>query len=119
MQRAAHECSTCNNNKITTCYDVLSRREERSAQSDCYRIIRVNPPFLMPVAPYAVSLLVRVAPYAVTAPDYRLAPWHFLNFFPDPHGHGSFRPTFVKSLPAPPIALPAIALDSDELFPPT
>src|SRR5579863_9836836 len=22
------------------------------------------------------------------------APWHFLNFFPDPHGQGSFRPTF-------------------------
>ncbi len=22
------------------------------------------------------------------------APWHFLNFFPEPHGHRSFRPTF-------------------------
>src|SRR5947207_2388626 len=22
------------------------------------------------------------------------APWHFLYFFPEPHGHGSLRPTF-------------------------
>ena len=25
------------------------------------------------------------------------APWHFLNFFPDPQGHGSLRPTFGAS----------------------
>jgi len=26
------------------------------------------------------------------------APWHFLNFFPDPHQHGSFRPiSFSRS----------------------
>src|SRR5439155_19572614 len=25
------------------------------------------------------------------------APWHFLNFFPLPHGHGSLRPTFGSS----------------------
>ena len=24
---------------------------------------------------------------------HALAPWHFLYFFPEPHGHGSFRPT--------------------------
>src|SRR5262249_58962406 len=24
-------------------------------------------------------------------------PWHFLYFFPDPHGHGSFRPIFSAS----------------------
>src|SRR5215211_5938536 len=24
---------------------------------------------------------------------HRPTPWHFLYFFPDPHGHGSFRPT--------------------------
>lgn len=24
-------------------------------------------------------------------------PWQFLNFFPDPHGHGLLRPTFAKS----------------------
>jgi hypothetical protein len=24
---------------------------------------------------------------------YLPTPWHFLYFFPDPHGHGSFRPT--------------------------
>src|SRR5687768_12095263 len=28
---------------------------------------------------------------------YRFAPWHFLNFFPEPHGHGSFRPTLDQS----------------------
>src|SRR5262245_12402021 len=28
---------------------------------------------------------------------YKLAPWHFLNFLPEPHGHGSFRPTFDQS----------------------
>src|SRR3954470_20959833 len=57
----------------------------------------------------------------------RLAPWHFLNFFPDPHGHGSFRPTLLQSVgpevpgtPAtPPTAPPAIALLSDELLLPT
>src|SRR3954471_14538156 len=26
-----------------------------------------------------------------------LAPWHFLYFLPDPHGHGSLRPTFGSS----------------------
>src|SRR5512146_2242312 len=25
---------------------------------------------------------------------YAAAPWHFLYFFPDPHGQGSLRPTF-------------------------
>ena len=56
--------------------------------------------------------------------SYRLAPWHFLNFFPDPHGHGSLRPTLDQSaLPAaPPPAIPgtgvaAIALLNDEDFP--
>src|SRR6476661_4894340 len=34
---------------------------------------------------------------AGTRDDYRFAPWHFLNFFPDPHGHGSFRPTVDQS----------------------
>jgi hypothetical protein len=31
--------------------------------------------------------------------DYRLrgSPWQSLNFFPDPHGHGAFRPTLEKS----------------------
>src|SRR6186713_240062 len=28
---------------------------------------------------------------------YRFAPWHFLNFLPEPQGHGSFRPTFDQS----------------------
>src|ERR1700747_19897 len=26
-----------------------------------------------------------------------VAPWHFLNFFPDPQGQGSLRPTFDQS----------------------
>src|SRR5207249_4821782 len=26
------------------------------------------------------------------------APWHFLYFFPDPQGQGSFRPTFAPTL---------------------
>jgi len=26
------------------------------------------------------------------------APWHFLNFLPLPHGHGSLRPTSFKAL---------------------
>ena len=57
---------------------------------------------------------------------YKFAPWHFLNFFPDPHGHGSLRPTLLQSpvLPTGPPAIPgtaagAIALLSDELLPPT
>src|SRR5688572_12882408 len=29
------------------------------------------------------------------------APWHFLNFFPEPHGHGSLRPTLLQSPPPP------------------
>jgi hypothetical protein len=24
-------------------------------------------------------------------------PWHFLYFFPEPHGHGSLRPTFAPA----------------------
>jgi hypothetical protein len=42
--------------------------------------------------------------YAITAP------WHFLNFFPDPHGHGSLRLTLLQSAPAgaPPGAPPEI-----------
>src|SRR4051812_18093636 len=28
---------------------------------------------------------------------YSVAPWHFLNFLPDPHGQGSFRPTVDQS----------------------
>src|SRR5436190_24120916 len=28
---------------------------------------------------------------------YAAAPWHFLYFFPLPHGHGSFLPTFGSS----------------------
>src|SRR5581483_12127399 len=28
---------------------------------------------------------------------YAAAPWHFLNLRPLPHGHGSFRPTLLKS----------------------
>lgn len=28
----------------------------------------------------------------------RYAPWHFLNFLPDPHQHGSLRPSFSCSL---------------------
>ena len=29
-----------------------------------------------------------------------VAPWHFLNFFPDPHGQGSLRPTVDQSIGA-------------------
>ena len=29
--------------------------------------------------------------------DHIDAPWHFLNFLPEPHGHGSLRPTDVQS----------------------
>src|SRR3954463_15995020 len=28
---------------------------------------------------------------------YSVAPWHFLNFLPEPHGQGSFRPTVDQS----------------------
>src|SRR3954467_14527083 len=31
------------------------------------------------------------------SPPYIEAPWHFLNFFPEPHGHGSLRPTVDQS----------------------
>src|SRR2546423_15671711 len=30
-------------------------------------------------------------------PPHAAAPWHFLYFFPLPHGHGSLRPTFGSS----------------------
>jgi len=43
-------------------------------------------------------------PYLVTATGqlpafegYAAAPWHFLYFFPLPHGHGSLRPTPAKA----------------------
>src|SRR5215207_11021237 len=39
--------------------------------------------------------------------SHRDAPWHFLNFFPDPHGQGSLRPTFVQSTGA--VAAPEVA----------
>src|SRR5215211_527676 len=29
--------------------------------------------------------------------DHIVAPWHFLNFLPEPQGHGSFRPTADQS----------------------
>src|SRR5215204_5932677 len=45
-------------------------------------------------------------PIRVPRPQ-RDAPWHFLNFFPDPHGQGSFRPTFVQSTGA--VAAPEVA----------
>ena len=31
---------------------------------------------------------------------YTIAPWHFLNFFPLPHGQGSLRPTPAYGLAA-------------------
>src|SRR6266550_3714983 len=34
--------------------------------------------------------------------DQSVAPWHFLNFLPDPHGHGSLRPTLLQSVAPPP-----------------
>src|SRR5688500_17572628 len=40
-------------------------------------------------------------PACMCFPELRLCydavPWHFLNFFPDPHGQGSLRPTFDQS----------------------
>src|SRR5688572_24831457 len=29
------------------------------------------------------------------SPNQAVAPWHFLNFLPEPHGHGSLRPTLA------------------------
>ena len=40
---------------------------------------------------------VRVAARLVVRAGARHAPWHFLNFFPDPHGQGSLRPTLGDS----------------------
>src|SRR5262249_53929330 len=37
------------------------------------------------------------SPYPGLFSPQRLAPWHFLNFFPEPQGHGSFRPTVDQS----------------------
>jgi RNA polymerase sigma factor (sigma-70 family) len=37
----------------------------------------------------------RARPDAPRDGDYPHGPWHFLNFFPLPHGHGSFRPTLL------------------------
>src|SRR6185436_17703142 len=34
------------------------------------------------------------APLGTAKLDHALVPWHFLNFFPLPHQHGSFRPSF-------------------------
>src|SRR5438270_12545635 len=38
---------------------------------------------------------------------YTFTPWHFLNFFPDPHGHGSFRPTVDQSVPGGGVPFPS------------
>src|SRR5688500_9387959 len=44
---------------------------------------------------------------------YTPVPWHFLNFLPEPHGHGSLRPTFDQSplAPAPPVGDAAGLMD--------
>src|ERR1019366_4791364 len=53
-------------------------------------------------------------------PCYFSAPWHFLNFFPLPQGHGSLRPTFspvrrcVGWLASPPPAI--VAASSSRCF---
>src|SRR5260370_1344077 len=56
-------------------------------------------------------LLIRCLIYPSGGPSYR--PWHFLNFLPLPHQHGSFRPSFPAgtgaALPSPPLGLPAVA----------
>src|SRR5437773_10409234 len=74
---------------------------------------------LVPLAPFLNSLgmtgLARPRPTI-----YAVRPQQFLYFFPLPHGHGSFRPTFGKERrigrsidtspdPSPSIATPAIA----------
>src|SRR5687767_6744197 len=43
-----------------------------------------------PVPPDAPPLAIGEA---AAAPAQALAPWHFLNFLPDPHQHGSLRPS--------------------------
>src|SRR4030095_12393103 len=45
--------------------------------------------------------------YLAVMRSYRFTPWHFLNFFPDPHGHGSFRPTVDQSVPGGGVPLPS------------
>src|SRR5512137_1098220 len=57
-------------------------------------------------------------------PSYCPAPWHFLYFFPLPHGHGSLRPTSaygsllslttVAIAPPPPATAAACAIASGE-----
>src|SRR6185295_2084588 len=42
-------------------------------------------------------LLMRKRPTDVGLSSHAAAPWHFLYFFPLPHGHGSFLPTFGSS----------------------
>ena len=38
--------------------------------------------------------MLRPSPPDIYIPSlYAVAPWHFLNFLPLPHGQGSFRPT--------------------------
>src|SRR5215211_3707840 len=36
-------------------------------------------------------------PWVTGRADHAAAPWHFLYFFPLPHGQGSLRPTFGSS----------------------
>jgi hypothetical protein len=40
------------------------------------------------------SLHLLFSEYHVDGRLYASAPWHFLNFLPEPHGQGSLRPTF-------------------------
>src|SRR5207302_2609190 len=37
-------------------------------------------------------------------------PWHLLNFLPDPHQHGSLRPSLAAAAPPGPAAAPAGAI---------
>src|SRR5512140_2247710 len=45
----------------------------------------------------SIFVLIRLSPPTLTTIDYAAAPWHFLYFFPLPHGHGSLRPTLGSS----------------------
>src|SRR5216683_5936585 len=63
--------------------DVARRMNERSSATLKRRVIKLGERSILR------SLLKNKTPAAVV----QAAPWHFLYFLPEPHGHGSLRPT--------------------------
>src|ERR1019366_8529172 len=92
IARSSDELSACAPSSLSRSRgrSVRGSSRRRSAVEEGMRRVYLR---CMPSSPSKRRDLVR---------DYAFAPWHFLNFFPLPHGHGSLRPTLDQSAVAAP-----------------